>query len=34
VLVVDEQNKTATVTSMPIVERKKLTPFPLEPAAK
>ena len=33
VLVIDEQNKSALVTSPPRVERKKLTPFPLEPAA-
>ncbi|MBI3860403.1 MAG: hypothetical protein HY290_00755 [Planctomycetia bacterium] len=34
ILVVDEQAKTATVTSIPMAERKKLTPFPLEPASK
>jgi hypothetical protein len=34
VLIIDEQNKSALITSMPVVERKKLTPFPLEPASK
>ncbi len=32
VLVVDETNKTVTVTSQPVVERNQLAPLPLEPA--
>ena len=34
VLIVDEKNKTATVTSVTTAENKKLTPFPLEPVSK
>ena len=34
VLIVDENSKTATITSVPTAEKKKLTPFPLEPAPK
>ena len=34
VLIVDEKNKVATVTSITAAENKKLTPFPLEPAPK
>jgi hypothetical protein len=34
VLIVDENKKTATITSVPTAEKNKLTPFPLEPAPK
>lgn len=34
VLIVDEDSKTATITSVPTAELKKLKPFPLEPAPK
>lgn len=34
VLIVDEEKKIATVTSTTAAENKKLTPFPLQPAAK
>ena len=34
VLIVDEDKKVATVTSLPAAQRQKLTPFPLEPPKK
>jgi hypothetical protein len=34
VLIVDEDKKTATVTSITAAENKKLKPFPLQPAGR